>query len=319
MKSRLFGIPLIVAAAAISACSEFREVPAGYVGKVLTPTGWQQQVVTAGQIDLGEKASNGSYNVLVLLESSTKTIEEQFKENDPKDNQDHRVMTASRVPLAVDVYVQVGVPADPSNAEDKRMMESIFAQVTPAEVKNDARVRIITLNDIYERFAAPTIRGKTRSIFAKYKDDEAIFANYDEVNREVAKMVADTFTQGKVPLKLLLAQISNVKVDKAVWQAQAIKATADAQVYSIEHVGEALRKNPQYQSIVKYDALKEIAKTGSASGVNTIIIESGATGNERTSAQAFTAAEYATERVARQMTPKPPAQPTKPEEQVARK
>ena len=314
MKKQLFGVLLVVAAAAASACSEFREIPAGYAAKVLTPTGWQQQILTAGQVDLGEAAANGSYNVLVLLESSTKTIEEQFREDDPKDHQDHRVMTAARVPLAVDVYVQVGVPADPNNGDDKRMMESIFAQVTP-KTTQDNRVREISLNDIYERFAQPTIRGKTRAIFAKYKNDEEVFKNYDKVNNEVAQMVVDTFTSGKVPLKLLLAQISNVKVDKAVWQAQAIRATADAQVYSINTVGAALRSNPQYQSIVKYDALKEIAKTGSASGVNTIIIESGATGNDRT-AQSFTAAEYTAERVVKQVA-KPVTQP--PVEEIAKK
>lgn len=295
MKRAITVVSLVFTALMAVACGQFREIPAGYVGKVLTPTGWQSGILGAGQVDLGVEGTGGSYNVLVLLEATSLTIKEQFaEESSSPDKQDHRVMTIERVPLAVDIYVQVGVPADFSNDENKKLIESIYAQVTP-EGTDDKRVRKITLNNIYYRFASMTVRGKTRAIFARYQNDSDVFRNYEKVNDEVAGMVANTFDVGKVPLQLLSAQISNVKIDKEVWKAQSIRASADAQVDAINKVGAALRANPQYQSVLRWDSLKEIARQGAEKGHNVIIVTDGGSSND---SRVYAAAEYTAERVA---------------------
>src|SRR5579862_9363029 len=80
-----------------------RSIPAGYMAKVLTPTGWEQTTRTAGQVDLRSTDRNGNFSVLILLEGTSTTAKEQFLEAnaDPArhDNTDHRVTTKDGAPL----------------------------------------------------------------------------------------------------------------------------------------------------------------------------------------------------------------------------
>src|SRR5262245_17037129 len=80
---------------------EVRSIPAGYMGRVLTPTGWEQSPRSEGQVDLRGVNGNGNFSVLVLLEASSTTVKEQFlaANADPgkQDNTDHRVTTKDGV------------------------------------------------------------------------------------------------------------------------------------------------------------------------------------------------------------------------------
>src|SRR5215469_17593135 len=137
---RIFGAALIaVVAVSLSACN-VKEIPAGYVGRVLTPTGWEDKIYEAGQVDLGTKHFIGTYNTLVLLEASSTTVKEQFMSAAMSpDRQDHRVLTKNGTPLAVDVYVRAMAPDDP------KQRNNIFALVTPAISANDPDVSVITI------------------------------------------------------------------------------------------------------------------------------------------------------------------------------
>jgi len=250
----------------LTGCSKIENVPPGYVGKLLTPTGWEDKYYEAGQVDIGDTDSEGRGNSLVLLEATSVTIKESFAKPGPENgNEDHRVITKTKNPLAVDIYVQVMVP------DDKKMRDSIFAQVTPIPLKDHDRVSTITLEQVYKQFAQMTIRGKTRQIFAGYDNYDQIMANYDQVSKVVAGMIAQTFIENKVPLKLVMGQLSNVKADETVWTAENQKASAAAQVSVIEQIGDAIRRNPGYIEKYKWDVLKEIAGRQNL----TIIVNSG--------------------------------------------
>ena len=72
-------VVLLASAIGISGCTtNVVNIPAGFVGKMLTPTGWQDKWLEAGQVDLGVKNSNGTYNTLVLLEVTSTTVKESF-------------------------------------------------------------------------------------------------------------------------------------------------------------------------------------------------------------------------------------------------
>ena len=180
-----------------------------------------------------------------------------------KDGEDHRIMTKDRVPLVVDIYMQTQLPAN------ERMRNSIFAQVTPKQVGDNQRVFRITLQDVYNRFARMTIRGKTREIFAKYTEEE-IMNNYERVNKEIKAMVLDTFVKNKVPLDLIDGQLSNVKVDPKIWKARNENTAADSEVNTINKIGAAIRNNPGYLEKYKWDQLEKISGKGT-----TIIVSDG--------------------------------------------
>ena len=253
-----------------------RSIPAGYMGKVLTPTGWEQGTRSAGQVDLRNPDSNGNFSVLVLLEATSTTVKEQFLEANAdagkQDNTDHRVTTRDGAPLSVDVYIRAMLP------DDESTRDRIFTLVTPMVDQQDSRVRRISIQNIYERFAQMKIRNNIRMIFAGYPTYKDVAANYGGINDRISGMVIKTFEEDHVPLKLQDVQLSNVKQDPAVFKAQNDLAAAEAQADAIAKIGEAIRKNPEYREYMKWQSLKEIAATGTQKGTNTLIVVDGASG-----------------------------------------
>jgi regulator of protease activity HflC (stomatin/prohibitin superfamily) len=269
-------IGLLVFAGVLSGCTgpAVRSIPAGHVGKVLTPTGWQQETRSAGQVDLRQADSNGNFNVLVLLEATSTTVKEQFLEADADparhDHTDHRVTTQDGAPLSVDVYIRAMLP------DDESTRDRIFTLVTPVPDSRDERVRQITIQNIYERFAQMKIRNNIRMIFAGYPTYKEVAANYGSINDKISDMVIRTFDEDHVPLKLQDVQLSNVKQDAAVFKAQNDLAAAQAQADAIARIGDAIRRNPEYREYMKWQSLKEIAATGAQKGTNTLIVVDGA-------------------------------------------
>ena len=256
MKNSVFSLfVLVIFTLLFSSCSNIENVPPGYKAKILTPTGWQKGIINAGQVDIGKLTSNGTGNSLVLLEATTITIKESFmKSND--DNEDHRVRTKDGTPLTVDIYVQVALPV-----EDKTLDEA-FASVTPKPNPADKRVYSVTLEDIYTRFAKMTVRGKVREIFARYKDADAVMGDYGKVNAEIGVMALDVFEKSGAPCQLISAQLSNVKEDEDVLKSKNENIAAQNQAKSIEQIGEALRRNPEYATFMKWQTLKDMAGKG---------------------------------------------------------
>ena len=254
---------LVVVVISLTSCAKIVNIPPGYVGKILTPTGWESKIYEMGQMDIGDFDNEGRGNRAVMLEATSVTIKEQFKTSD-KDGEDHRIMSKDRIPLVVDIYMQTQLPAE------KRMRDSIFAQVTPKPGADDQRVFKITLEEVYVRFAKMTIRGKTREIFSRYTADQ-VMTNYERVNKEIKAMVSDTFTRNKVPLDLIDGQLSNVKVDPKIWDAMNKKVAAERDVKTINMIGEAIRKNPGYIQKYKWDQLEKI----SGKGVTIIVNDGG--------------------------------------------
>jgi len=253
-----------------------RSIPAGYMGKVLTPTGWEQSTHTAGQVDLRSPDSNGNFSVLVLLEATSTTVKEQFLEANAdsakQDNTDHRVTTKDGAPLSVDVYIRAMLP------DDESTRDRIFTLVTPIADPQDERIRRVSIQNIYERFAQMKIRNNIRMIFAGYPSYKDVASNYGRINDQISAMVIRTFNEDHVPLKLQDVQLSNVKQDPAVFKAQNDLAAAEAQADAIAKIGDAIRKNPEYREYMKWQSLKEIAATGTQKGTNTLIVVDGETG-----------------------------------------
>ena len=97
----------------------------------------------------------------------------------------------------------------------------------------------------------------------------------DEVNKEISRIFAATFEENHIPLQFMDVQISNVKVDEAIWGAQQKATAASSEVQQINEIGAAIAKNPGYLEFMKWKTLKEIAESGSGKGLNTIIVTDG--------------------------------------------
>jgi len=119
------------------------------------------------------------------------------------------------------------------------------------------------------------IRGNTRGMFAKYADYPTVMANYNKLNAEIGLMVADVFKVNNAPLAMNSCQLSNVKPDQTVWEANNRQASAEAEVASINKVGDAMRNNPGYLKFKELETLNEIAKSGKVQNFSIIMNQSG--------------------------------------------
>ena len=247
MKTRL--VLLITTAAFFIGCSnEIREIPAGYVGKKLMPTGWEKGIREAGQVDIGVTNGDGTYTSLVLLEATSISTKESFNQA-KNEGEDHRVLIG-KTPVSVDVYVRMRVPVDPQKRD------AIFAQITP--VSAGERVSRITVTKLYEQFAQMDIRSGIRSILQKQTEVSYIITHMDEFNDKLGAMAITMFERSGVPLEVQNVTLSNVKMDQTVWEAENQKAAALAQVEAISKIGAALRANPEYGLFKKYDTYEKI-------------------------------------------------------------
>lgn len=240
-------ITVIALLSLIGCTNDFREIPAGYVGKMLMPTGWQKGILEAGQVDIGTKNSNGSYTTLVLLEATSISVKEEFSSSS---QEDHRILIG-KTPVAVDVYVRMSVPQEP----EKR--NALFALITAKQ--HGDRISIIQVEDVYNRFAKMDVRSGIRSVLQKEDSVNNIIKNLDKFNDKLGAMAIQMFERSGTPLIVQNVTISNVKMDATIWEAENQKAAALAQVEVINKVGAALRANPEYLSIRRYDTYEKIA------------------------------------------------------------
>ena len=264
---KLIVIALMLCVAFIfSGCApQIKNIPPGYKAKILTPTGWQKGYISQGQVDIGELNVNGVGNTLVLIESSSITVKEEFLSN--TDGEDHRVLTQNKLPLAVDFYCQIALP------DSDQELDMIFSMSTPKSTQ-DNRVLLIDVAEIYNRFAKQYVRGKTRAIFAQYPDYDSVVTNYEKLSGELTAAVIAAFKANNIPMRVVNAQLSNVKPDAKMWEATVQQAAADDKVNNIDKLGKAMRENPEYMELLKWESLERIADKMGSKGL-IIITESG--------------------------------------------
>lgn len=257
---------LLMAVVFLASCQNVvRNIPSGYVGKSLTPTGYSDEILEAGQVDLGEVKSDGTSTSLVLLEVTTTTIKESFDAAGADANEagDHRVRTKDGAPVAVDIYVQVAVP------QDKNLRDGIFSMISP-QATGDVRVSAITIDAVYSQFAKMTIRGNVRGIFAKYQNVDSVYANYAKINAEISLMIIDVIKQSKAPFEILNAQLSNVKEDPTILESKNKLVAARNEVEAAKMLGEAINKNPNY---IEMRRLQVLEKIGGLSKATVIVMD----------------------------------------------
>jgi hypothetical protein len=251
MKKFLFAVVVVIL---FVGCHQWRNIPAGYVGKVLTPTGWEKGPAReAGQVDIGDAQDNGASSVLVLLEISSIAPKESFNSNNSKDDEDHRIII-KKTPVTVDVYVRMIAPKE----DDKR--SALFASFTPTLTPSlGDRVYVITLEEVYKKFAQMDVRSGIRAVLQQQDSVETILSNLEMYNDKLGEIALKMFNKSGVPLVLQNVTISNIKKDNSILEAENEKAKALAQVYVIDQLGAAVRRNPEYKLLKKYDTYEKIA------------------------------------------------------------
>ena len=154
----------------------------------------------------------------------------------------------------VDIRIQVAIP------EDEKVRDAIFATITPTATA-DAKTSIITVQDVYNKFAQPIIRSKVREIFSMYKDNDDVMTHFKVINAEISTMILKAVKDSKAPFTVLNAELSNVQEDPVILASKTKLIAAANEVKAIEQVGAAIRSNPYYLEARRLDVLETIGAT----------------------------------------------------------
>jgi len=231
------GAVAILAGGLLTACGqwtpEYFSVPAGYVCRVLGPNGFEGDFQEAGQINLGGQGIGGIQNRAVCLQTTTVQVEEQMLQDDPRDHQDHRILTKVGNRVAIDAYVRMIVP------NDRAIWTSILAQVTPAQDPGNPRASYINVTDIYSIYGHQEVRGFIRDLGPNYESDLDMNNDRQAIANKLTGQLSQRLHELHAPLELQGITISNIAPDPTVQNARNAALTTA----SVNQVATALTDN----------------------------------------------------------------------------
>jgi regulator of protease activity HflC (stomatin/prohibitin superfamily) len=266
----------------LGARQQFADVPPTDIAMVLTPTGYEGRIYTPGQVDIGNTDSSGRGNRLVLTQRSGFEIREQFVKGDDegKDREDHRCLTADKAPMSLDVRLLFALP-DYATEDGKADIARLFLLGNPqlANAEPIGRVLRLTAASVYDEQAKLQIRSEIRQICGSFANFDTAFAAFlDQSDKGltavIGHLVATMLVEHKVPLRLVSANISNMKPDPTVIDAIAAQQSAQKRVEAIKTITDFLGDDPAGARLLVYkmQTLQEIVAKAGANGHNTIFM-----------------------------------------------
>src|SRR5262249_32135850 len=194
-------ITAFAALTALAGCGqatpEYYTIRPGFACKVLTPNGYERDWRETGMMNLGGEGIGGIRNQAVCLETTTYQVEEQFAQDDPRDHQDHRVLTRSGQRVAYDFYVRLIVP------NDQRIWDSVLAQITATQSQDQSeggRVNYITVADIFERYGNQEARSYGRQVATAYDSDLDMNNNRAAIETALTRSLSQRLGELHAPL-----------------------------------------------------------------------------------------------------------------------
>lgn len=223
--------------ATLASCGQWRpsyfSVPAGYVCRILGPNGFENAFQEAGQINLGGEGVGGIQNRVVCLQTTTVQVEEQMLQDDPRDHQDHRILTRVGNRVAIDAYVRMIVP------HDQAIWTSVLAQVTPRQDQYNERASYINVEDIYQIYGHQEVRGFMRDLGPHYDSDLDMNNDRLTIANKLTAQLSDRLRALHAPLELQGVTISNIAPDPTVQNARNVALTTA----SVNQVAASLTAN----------------------------------------------------------------------------
>ena len=259
-------------------CQSYVNVPPDKLGMKLTPTGYEDHIYTPGQVNIGKKSTSGLSNSLVLIQRSGLQIKEPFLGSASSgDKEDHRCLTHDRVPMTLDVRLLLAIP-DHETEQGKKDLARLFLLGNPIATKENARVLELSAESVYAEQARLQVRGAIRRICATYEHFEDAFAAFASVEEgtnfsdHITRAVVRVLNDQHVPLHVIAAQVSNMKPDDSVVEAQVALRAAEERVKAIETVVKYLGNDPVRQMVYKMQVLQEIVNRAGTNGHNTLFL-----------------------------------------------
>jgi hypothetical protein len=242
---------------------EYYSVRPGFACKVLTPNGYEHDWHETGMMNLGGEGIGGIRNQAVCLETTTYQVEEQFAQDDPRDHQDHRVLTRSGQRVAYDFYVRLIVP------NDRATWDGVLAQITASPSPDQSvqgRVSYVTVADIFERFGNQEARSYGREVATTYDSDLEMNNSRPTIENALSQRLVQRLGELHAPLQVQGVAVSNIVADPVVQNARNSALTTS----SVREVAASYTDN--YVRMQQIQANERMINVlANSKGANTII------------------------------------------------
>src|SRR5712671_1740565 len=107
----------------------------------------------------------------------------------------------------------------------------------PTPMQGNSRILVLSAESVYEQQAQLQVRGYIRKICSQYPDFSAAFKSFgaekENLTDRIAASVGKVLVDQGVPLRLVGVQVSNMKPDDTVVEAQVAQKAAEARTAAI--------------------------------------------------------------------------------------
>lgn len=253
---RLRGFAAIAAAMTsallLTACGESVEVPPAHVGKILTSEGFTPDVIPPSKFRLDVCVT--LCDKLVVAEASDYAKIESMRIFMPKD----------QLNLSVDVRGVYAIDASPE------VIERVFDRIPAAEV--NSRVSYITMQRVYDTYAAQVIRETARTILADYSIEE-MMENREEIGERLFQQVRAHLRA--TPIQAIQFGLADMQPPEIVVKAQELAKQRQIEIQRAEFDKQVKLKEAEAEiEIAEKDKIVRLKKAEAILAENQKVAES---------------------------------------------
>ena len=159
---------------------------------------------------------------------------------------------------------------DYSTPQGKKDLKTLFMLGNPTPMQGNSRILVLSAESVYEQQAQLQVRGHIRKICSQYPDFSSAFKSFgaekENLTDRIAASVGTVLVEQGVPLRLVGVQVSNMKPDDTVVDAQVAQKAAEARTAAIKTLTDFLDQDPTgtRKMVYRMQVLQELTRTANA-------------------------------------------------------
>lgn len=223
-------------------CNRVTVEPA-QLGKVLSPSGYSNEVLVTGKYTLGMREE------LVILDTATNTYAESMN-----------VILSDKLTLTFDVKYTGRI------RKDTKVINAMFNDITHG---GDYK---IMFQEVYSIYGQPKVRNISREVMSKYTVED-VHANYSRISEEINVALLDAFKG--TPIELSSVALGDIRYPDVVTNAvsEAKKRNMEIEKEVAQAKIELLKKENEL-TLIKADYEIEMTKARTVADANKVMGES---------------------------------------------
>lgn len=220
---KLLSLAIAALAITLGGCN-YSTVQPAQVGKILSTSGYEREILPPGRYTLGMRES------MVLIDTSTNKYAEHMS-----------VIMADDLTMKFDLKFRGRVDKSPV------VLNPVFNDITLDKAQK------ITFTTLYNTYGRDQVRNAARSVVSKYKSDN-VQKNFDRINAEINNELKKRFTNS--PIIVSAAFLGNIQYPAAIIAANEAKAQRRIQIAEADSVNAIQLKKKQNEiELAKADRL----------------------------------------------------------------